>query len=528
MDRFVILLELFSIMPALAANSNKPNFVIFLADDMGFSDPAVYGNPLADTPNINKLAKNGLKFTQFYSASSVGSPSRAAILTGRYPVRSGVWGKDTAVFNQELTGGLPHEEITIAEMLAEQDYKSAYIGKWHLGVGYDREFLPLQHGFDKYFGVPHTHSDCPCEICFYPDEPCDYDECIVKHAPCQLMYGNSILEQPVDLTTLSERYARAATSWIQEYSCSSTPFLLFYAFQHTQVPQFAGQRFANKNVGGHYIDSLAELDWQVGQVIDELMKHDLLENTLVIFTSDNGPDLEQMENGGFSGQMRCGKESTFEGGHRVPTILSWPGHIKSGISLELLSHLDIWPTLRRLSGSLEDDFNVVLDGIDFSNVIFSHTKSRRRTILYYPTRPDPEIGAIGIRNNQYKIQNISCEEVCPNSNGGWRCDTQPYILYDLLLDPEERHALSNDTDHYWSTLQLMTEQLFNVSSQIEFGESVLTDFDVTAQMCCDPECKPFPHCCKCKSQYSADLFPLDQSCHGSMEKDQKHGNRHRI
>ncbi|XP_033106907.1 steryl-sulfatase-like [Anneissia japonica] len=272
---------------------DKPNIVILLADDMGFGDLQSYGNPLSSTPHIDALERNGLKFTQFYSAAPMCSPSRAGLLTGRYPGRAGIWTNGdnenaTGVFTQVMTDGLPHQEVTIAEMLAKQGYMSALIGKWHLGIGRDREFLPLHHGFDEFFGIPVSHMDCPCNKCFFPLDDCDRETCIEYHAPCQLMLGDEIIEQPVNLINLAERQARAARSLIQKYSCTRTPFLLMYSFFHPHVPHFAGKPYRNSTLGGDYTDSLAELDWQVGEVMDELEKSGAIDNTLVIFTSDNG------------------------------------------------------------------------------------------------------------------------------------------------------------------------------------------------------------------------------------------------
>ncbi|XP_033110811.1 arylsulfatase A-like, partial [Anneissia japonica] len=361
---------------AFWCDSSKPNIVIFVGDDVGFADVQAFGNPLSYTPNLDALLRDGLKLTQFYSASPICSPSRAGLLTGRYPVRTGVWNNDgNVVFHQKCTEGLPHSEVTIPEMLARQGYKSSLIGKWHLGVGYNREYLPLHHGFDNYFGIPHTHADCPCEKCFFPDDNCtSQDGCNYSQAPCQLMLGDEIIEQPVNLKELAERQARAARSWIREYACTGTPFFLMYAFMHTHLPHFAGKRFRNTTLGGEYTDSLAELDWQVGEVMDELKKSGVINNTLVIVTSDNGAALEDLTKGGFSGVLKCGKGSIFEGGVRAPTVAFWPGHISSGISTEFLSQLDIWPTLRSLSGSSADDFNVILDGFDFSDVLLRNKK----------------------------------------------------------------------------------------------------------------------------------------------------------
>ncbi|XP_071951197.1 arylsulfatase A-like [Antedon mediterranea] len=255
---------------------------------MGYADLQSYGNPLSMTPNIDELERSGLKFTQMYSASPICSPSRAGLLTGRYPVRSGIWNKSAmSVFSTDATLGLPLNETTIPEMLATQGYKSAIIGKWHLGVGLSKEYLPLNQGFDHFFGLPYSHESCFSSACFYPDIECDFD---MKNdsVPCPLMLENDIIEQPLDLTTLAERQVRAARSWIQEFACNETPFFLFYSSLHPHIPHFAGRRSTNQTKGGQYTDSLAELDWEIGEVMDELRKNDLLENTLVLFTSDNG------------------------------------------------------------------------------------------------------------------------------------------------------------------------------------------------------------------------------------------------
>ncbi|XP_033110812.1 arylsulfatase A-like [Anneissia japonica] len=504
---------------AFWCDCSKPNIVIFVADDMGFADVQAFGNPLSYTPNLDALLRDGLKFTQFYSASPICSPSRAGLLTGRYPVRTGVWNNEdhSAVFHQETTEGLPHTEVTIPEMLARQGYKSSLIGKWHLGVGYNREYLPLHHGFDNYFGIPHTHADCPCEKCFFPDDNCtSQDGCNYSHAPCQLMLGDEIIEQPVDLIKLAERQARAARSWIREYACTRTPFFLMYAFLHTHIPNFAGKRFRNTTLGGEYTDSLAELDWQVGEVMDELKKSGVINNTLVIVTSDNGAALGAVTKGGFSGVLRCGKGSTFEGGVRAPTVAFWQGRISSGISTEFLSQLDIWPTLRSLSGSSPDDFNVILDGFDFSDVLFRNEKSTRSSMLYYHTKPDPRFGPYAVRNERYKAHFIvDCEEACERSTSQSDCTStfhDPPLLYDLLLDPEERLDLSK-FEEFQQIVQDMTNLRLQESRKVQFAKSVLKATDEDVQLCCDPGCQPFPSCCQCASNYTEEMFPLNRACH---------------
>ncbi|XP_033106919.1 arylsulfatase A-like [Anneissia japonica] len=496
----------------------KPNIVIFLADDMGYGDLQHFGNPLSRTPNINYLTDNGLKLTQFYSAAPMCSPARAGLLTGRYPVRSGVWNSypgSGSIFMQVMTDGLPHKEITIPEMLAKQDYKSALIGKWQLGVGRERQFLPTQHGFDFFFGIPNSHMDCPCiSKCFYPHDECNADHCRNDVAPCQLMLNDVIIEQPLNLLDIAARQARAARSFIQEKACTRTPFFLLYSFLHPHIPHFAGKLSRNSTLGGDYTDSLAELDWQVGEVMEELKNNGAIDNTLVIFTSDNGPALPYLELGGFSGAMKCGKHSTFEGGTRVPTIAYWKGRIPSGISTEFLSHLDIWPTLRSLSGSAPDDFDVILDGFDFSNTLFKNEESPRSSMLYYPDYPDPAIGPYAVRNKRYKAHFVTnCGKSCKYLGlSDEYCEMtfyDPPLLYDLLLDPEER----NNRNGLPESKQILLEMTLLLESyKVDFAKSILQATDPRSQLCCNPGCESFPSCCQCPSNYTKEMFPLKKEC----------------
>ncbi|XP_071950720.1 arylsulfatase A-like [Antedon mediterranea] len=466
------------------AYTEKPNIVIFFADDMGYADLQSYGNPLSMDWRDRVLLLNDIYY-------------RAGLLTGRYPVRTGVWNSDPngdAVFTPKSLLGLPLNETTIPEMLANQGYKSAIIGKWQLGVGLSKEYLPLNQGFDHFFGLPYSHGSCFCSACFYPDIECDININNIS-IPCPLMLENNIIEQPIDLTTLAERHVRAARSWIQEFACNETPFFLFYSFLHPHTPQFAGRQSTNQTKGGEYTDSLAELDWEIGEVMDELL-----------------PDRSEHTLGGFTGSMRCGKFCTFDGGSRVPAIASWPGHIKQGVSMELLSHLDIWPTLRRLSGIPVDYFDIILDGYDISDVLLNGENSPRKSLLYYNKIPDPDTGPYAIRNNRFKAHFITknifgtdpndSDPMCRSGNAT-EIHERP-LIYDLLVDPEERFDIASNS-------ALVTEimvKLMNEESKVSFGPSVLAQVNSTVSLCCRSNCEPFPLCCQCDSIYSLDLFPI--------------------
>ncbi|XP_070577437.1 arylsulfatase A-like isoform X1 [Ptychodera flava] len=254
----VVLITLFLFSPGFceSPSSARPNILIAFADDLGYGDLSCYGHPTSESPNIDKLAAEGLLFTQFYSANSVCSPSRAALLTARLPPRTGIW---PGVFWPSSIGGLPHNETTIAALLKPLGYATTIIGKWHLGVGKNQTYLPTNYGFDSYYGIPYSHDMCPCLKCFYPGDAC-WDKCNTRSTSCPLYRNETIFEQPVDLTTLSKRYSIEARNFIARNAKSGTPFFVYYSTQHTHHPQFASKDFRNTTHRGTFGDSLAELD----------------------------------------------------------------------------------------------------------------------------------------------------------------------------------------------------------------------------------------------------------------------------
>lgn len=209
---------------------------------------------------------------------------RASLLTGRQPPRSGMY---PGVLYPQSSGGLPLDEITIAEILKPLNYKTGIVGKWHLGVGKNNTFMPTNQGFDYYYGIPYTHDMCPCVTCFYPNESCYYN-CNTKVVSCPLFENNKIVQQPTDFVTLADDLVVKAKSFITESVSNQQPFFLYYAFHHTHNPQFAGKNFRNRTIRGSFGDSLAEMDWNIGEIINQLNESGIENNTLVFFTSDNG------------------------------------------------------------------------------------------------------------------------------------------------------------------------------------------------------------------------------------------------
>ena len=358
-----------------AAEPRKPNIVIIFADDLGYGDLGCYGSPAIRTPHLDRMAFEGLRFTDFYSAAEVCTPSRASLLTGRYPIRSGMCGSRRVLF-PDSKGGLPAKEVTIAEALREQGYATAHIGKWHLGI--HQGSRPLDQGFDQSFGLLYSN-----DMDARPDLP---QGASGSAAPPEdgwnvpLMRNGAIAEQPANQRTLTKRYTEEAAQFISENK--NSPFFLYLAHSFPHVPLFASPEFKGKSRAGIYGDAVEELDWSVGQVLQTLCREGLAERTLVVFTSDNGPWLVMGDQGGSAGLLRDGKGSTWEGGMRVPGIAWWPGRIKPGITSEPVSTLDLFSTAMGLVGApLPKD--VTIDGRDLSQLLLQGKPPIETPFFYY-------------------------------------------------------------------------------------------------------------------------------------------------
>lgn len=362
------------------ADSRPPNFVVILADDLGYGDLGCYGHPTIRTPRLDRMAAEGVRFTDFYSAAEVCTPSRAALLTGRYPVRSGMCHDRFRVLRRTSTGHLPANELTIAEVLATRDYATAIIGKWHLGVwANDPEGHPSRHGFDVCFGLPHSNDMDPAQGVTNASPASLEQDPGWWAAPLYL--GTNLVERPADQTTLTARYTDEAIRFVRENK--SRPFFLYLPHSFPHVPLFASPEFRGKSARGLYGDVVEELDANVGRLLDALRTEGLETNTLVVFTSDNGPWLTQGLAGGSAGLLREGKGSTWEGGMRVPAIARWPGRIPGGtICSEIASTLDLFPTLAKLAGApLPADR--ILDGLDILPLLTSRGTVARDAFFYY-------------------------------------------------------------------------------------------------------------------------------------------------
>eukprot|EP00049_Salpingoeca_infusionum_P004853 m.84637 g.84637 ORF g.84637 m.84637 type:complete len:621 (-) comp12757_c0_seq2:1177-3039(-) len=590
----------------------RPNIVFLFADDLGYGDLGCYGHPTSDTPNIDKLASEGMKFLDFYTSSPVCSPSRAGLLTGRYQTRSGIY---PGVFEPASTQGLPHNETTIANQLKSIGYNTAIVGKWHLGVGNVSQYLPTNFGFDQYTGIPYSHdmpdpADCfargptmenlPCFPGTPPDpmktttpfnmsqgtqthsfhglalpavEPmqtlsathphqcrlaceqlqgCLIGEFTSRAHQCRLLNRSapfqpdsdalllfpslkayqtvaqmshltsnnevsiplyhykgsnvSILQQPANLSTLDELYLDTALDFIDANAQNSTPFFLYFAFQHTHHPDYASTAFFNTTYRGMMGDSLNALDWSVGQVMAKLKALGIDDNTMVFFSSDNGPSLMRLERGGDAGPLRCGKGTTWEGGQRVPAIIRWPQRVQPGVSRDITSTLDMFPTISNiLNISIPTDR--YYDGIDMSPILFLQQTGTRSAFYYWPENVAAPTDLHAVRWHEWKMHLKTEGSHAPSNYFVPSCAAKlqvhdPPLLFNLYHDPGEHVPLDSTDPKFGFIIQklhsLVEEHL---ASPGLFGTAQIGPSNPAYQPCCKPTCsqqhpKAMDTCCR--------------------------------
>ncbi len=393
---------------ALAAPVRKSNVVLIFADDLGYGDLGCYGGK-ARTPNLDRLAREGMRFTQFLSANPVCSPSRAALLTGRYPTRVGM---PRVLFPTDQTG-LPEDEQTIAQMLKPLGYKTMCVGKWHLG--HLEKFLPTNRGFDEYYGIPYSNDMQPRPL--------------LHSVPGKV----ETVEATANLETLTAHYTEQATGFIER--SKDSPFFLYMPHTYPHIPLGASAKFRGKSRQGLYGDVIEELDWSVGEILATLKKHHLERDTLVLFSSDNGPWYQ-----GSPGALRGRKGSTYEGGVREPFIARMPGRVAAGKVCDSLgSAMDMMPTIAKLCGATLP--NKALDGIDLWPLLSGQkTTLDRDALLYFDAW-----NAQCIRRGNYKlhVSRYNSQVYSPAPAAG-RINLplpQPE-LYDLSSDPDESYDIA--------------------------------------------------------------------------------------
>jgi arylsulfatase len=435
---FYIFLILFSFF---ACNQNKtdweqlPNVVIIFTDDQGYGDIGCFGATGFETPNLDKIASQGMKFTNFYSAQPVCSASRAGLLTGCYPNRLGISG---ALFPHHKVG-LHADEVTIAEMLKTKGYATAIFGKWHLG--HHKQFLPLQHGFDEYTGVPYSNDMWPIKL---DGTRAAVDEGRGNYPDLPIVKGNETIELITSfagqdkLTTLN---TENAVDFINRNK--DNPFFLYVPHSMPHVPLGVSDKFRGKSEQGMFGDVMMEIDWSVGKILEALRLNGLEENTIVIFTTDNGPWLNYGNHAGSSGGLREGKTTSWEGGQRVPCIVKWPGKVAEGVVCnQLASSIDIFPTLAAIVGAALPSHKI--DGVDISELLKGNFEAKpRKELYYYFGKNDLN----GVRKGNWKLvfphTYSSYEATVPanDGRGGKRIkiNLDSLELYNMIRDPGERY-----------------------------------------------------------------------------------------
>jgi len=408
----------------------QPNIIVIFTDDLGYGDLSCFGNPTIRTPYLDRMAVEGQKWTQFYVADPVCTPSRAGLLTGRYPIRNGMSSKDRVVLFPNSAGGLPSSEITIAEVLRDAGYATAAVGKWHLG--HLPEFLPTNQGFDSYFGIPYSndmsfngdgeHYRQRIDDPHWLDDPARYE--------VPLMRDTTVIEVPTDQFTITARYTDEAVAFIEEHQ--REPFFLYLAHNLPHIPLFAGEAHLGLSDRGLYGDVVEEIDAGVGKIIETLKSLDLDEQTLVVFTSDNGPWLSFRTHGGSSGPLRAGKGTTFEGGQRVPTIFWGPGLVEPGTVTTMGSTLDLLPTCASMAGA-EIPSDRKMDGYDLSPVFAGADATPRETFFYW-TRGELH----AVRQASWKLH---LQQRAP-INYGQKVELDAPELYHLEADISEAYNVA--------------------------------------------------------------------------------------
>ena len=417
-----ILLALCVVSPLRAAN--RPNIIIILADDLGYGDLGCYGNPTIRTPNLDRMAAEGLRFTDFYAGSCYCTPSRAALLTGRLPIRSGMSGRrGSHVLYPDSPGGLPAEEITIAEALKTNGYVTCAIGKWHLGDA--PEYSPIRNGFDSFLGLPYSNDGDPVSAKIRNLDSLSQNPDF-HNFNVPLLRGTNIIERPADQTTLTRRYTEEALRFMRKNK--KGPFFIYFASTFPHVPLFASPEFKGKSPRGRYGDTVEELDASVGRILKWLREENLAKNTLVFFTSDNGPWIQRRQNGGSASLFRDGKGGPWEGGYRVPAIAWWPGKIPVGVNHGIADAMDLYNTSLSLAGvKLPGDRP--LDGFDLVPVLFGQKQAvRDRQFCYYADI------LCGIRQGNYKAHFVTHDGYSKEEPS----KHDPPLLFNIAEDPSEK------------------------------------------------------------------------------------------
>jgi len=551
--QLLILSILILLLPFAHARDN-PNIVILLADDVGIGDIGCYGNDTINTPNIDRICRNGVKLNHNLAAAPLCTPSRTSLITGRYPVKVGYVARNLedvrVTISTTVKGGLPQEETTFAEVFKDNGYTNGYFGKWHLGVHCDtKDFChhPLENGFDYYYGMPLTNlMDCgswpfwalQSEAVKVPDfktflgllagvilaylllRPPKWllvllllgvllwygfyvgEYYLMRRFNCMVMRNKDVAQQTVQLDSLTGQLVNEAKQFINTHR--EQPFLAYVAFHKAHVALATASQFVGVSQYGSYGDAMAEMDWGVGKILDELDRLKLTNDTIVYFISDHGPALyahnkiDGEYQGGSAGIYRGGKGYNYEGGIRVPKIIQWPGKLEGGLVIDRpTSHLDIFPTILSLAGL---DYSGNLDGEDISGLITGNqdNNENNRVLFHYC---GVDIHAVTMedrqKNHVWKVHFIipsGPDDQYGPCYGDAVTKLEKPIIYDLLQSPSEDSAIAESDPSYDSVWRFAADAAASFNETVDFSvtdqlSSEMNSFSFQRAMCCN-----YPYC----------------------------------
>ena len=425
-----------------AEAQKQPNIIVILMDDMGYGDIGTQGAIGYETPNLDKMGNEGMRFTRFYSVQAVSGASRAGLLTGCYPNRIGFSGAP----GPDAVTGIDENESTMAEVLKQKGYACAAYGKWHLG--HHTKFLPTHNGFDEYYGIPYSNDMWPHHPTgTYPDLPLYEGDKVIAYNPDQSQFTTNFTERAIQFIDKNKK----------------RPFFIYLAHPMPHVPLFVSDKFKGKSKQGLYGDVMMEIDWSVGQILQKLRKEGLDENTLVVVTSDNGPWINYGNHAGSTGGLREGKGTSFEGGQRVPCLMQWKGTIPAGsVCNKLAVNIDLLPTFAHISGAAMPSHKT--DGVNLFSLLQGDTKSTPRTsFLYYYRRNSLEAVSDGEFKLIFPHPTRTYEGFAPGNDGmPGRVDEnkmlEEKILIDLRRDPGERYNVLSQYPEAAGRLEQMANE----------------------------------------------------------------------
>ncbi|KAK2188996.1 hypothetical protein NP493_118g03014 [Ridgeia piscesae] len=469
---------------------------------MGWGDLGVNGEPSMETPNLDQMAREGMLLTDFYSASPLCSPSRAAMLSGRLPIRNGFYSDNAfgrnAYTPQVIVGGISPTELLLPELLQQNGYRNKIIGKWHLG--HQPEYHPLKHGFHEWFGSPNCHFG-PMDDKTVPNIPVYRDTDMVGR-----YYEDFQINRRTGESNLTQLYIQEAVTFLEKQANSGRPFFLYWAVDATHDPVYASRKFLGTSARGRYGDAVRELDYGVGEILKQVSKLGLANNTFVFFSSDNGAAKISGPRGGSNGPFLCGKETTFEGGMREPAIGWWPGKIQpQQISHQLGSLMDIFTTLLDFAGIAKPK-DRHLDGTSLASVLVNNTQFDR-PLFYYRGN-----ALMAVRYGPYKahlwtwatpehLLKTTCG-FCPgqdviNVTTSQQVDhSDTPILFHLGRDPGEKFMIKPSSPEYQNVMPGLKAIVATHKAQLVRGKPQLNWCDNAVQNWAPPGCEKLNKCLK--------------------------------